>query len=160
METRNKNKRRNLPPGWADSRPIPVASLLVLATSPPLSAHLRPASVRAPARPASTLSLSLATARPHPPAALTLALSRPRIADKPAPVVSRPIVLTAHGFSAIAAGHCPLPLPACTRRTEKLTPLCPRSLWSRPRTAPPRREVPSPPLCAITPSLCTSPAST
>jgi hypothetical protein len=105
-------------------------------------------------------SLSLAAARPHPPAALTLALSRPHIADKLAPPVSHPIFLAAHGFSAIAAGHRPLPLPACTRRTEKLTSLRPHSLWSRPRTAPPHRAVPSPPLCTITPSLCTSPAST
>jgi hypothetical protein len=156
MEIRNK-KGETSP--LAGPIPGPYPQPLSPRSRPPLpswpTSGLLP---RAPARPAS--SLSLAAARPHPPAALTLALSRPRIADKPAPPISHPIVLAAHGFSVIATGHRPLPIPACTRRTEKLTPLRPRLIWSRPRTAPPRREVSSLPLCTITPSLCTSLAST
>jgi hypothetical protein len=116
MEIENE-KKKPFPPGWANFRPIPTASLSPRVRSPsPLGPPPACNLVRAsPLR----VRASIAAARPHLPAALTLALSRPRIADKPAPPVSHPISLAAHGFNAITAGHRPLLLPACTRRTEK-----------------------------------------
>jgi hypothetical protein len=158
MKIRNKKREKHSPLAGPIAGPYPrppSSRARDLPPSRPTSGLLPRA--RQPAPHARSLSL---ISQPHPPAALTLALSRPHTADKLTPPVSHPIVLAAHCFSVIAAGHRPLPLPACTRRTEKLTPLRPRSLWPRPRTAPPRREVPSPPLCTITLSLCTSPVST
>jgi hypothetical protein len=146
-------KKRNLSsPGWANFRPIPAASPSPRVQSPSPSAHLRPASPRSPARP--TCSLSLVAARPHLPAALTLALSRPRIADKLAPPVNHPISLAAHGSNVITAGHRPLLLPAALVAQRSSTPLRPCLLWSRPCMAPPRRAVPSPPLCTIYADCC------
>eukprot|EP00267_Zea_mays_P043510 XP_020395609.1 mucin-2-like [Zea mays] len=90
-----------------------------------------------------------AVSPPALPAALTLALSRPRIADKPAPPVSHPISLAAHGFNAITADHALFSSTPAHAAQRSSAPLRPRLLWSCPCTAPPHRAVPSQPLCTI-----------
>jgi hypothetical protein len=108
MKIRNKKEK---PSPWlgrfpAHTRDLPLPALATFPPSRPTSGLLPRA--RQPAPRARSLSL---TSLPHPLAALTFALSCPRIADKPAPPVSHPIVLATCGFSAIAACHHPLPSP-------------------------------------------------
>jgi hypothetical protein len=158
MKIRNK-KERNLPLAGPISGPYPRPLSPRARELPPLSAHLRPAPSRPPARSVcAPLSLSLDPTRQP---SLTFALSCPRTADKPAPSVSHPIFLAAHGSSAVTSDHRPLLLPCLHSPHREVRHIfvlacCGRVLaWHRPAERSHRRR------CApFTPLLCTSPAST
>jgi hypothetical protein len=148
-----KNKRRNLShPGWANSRPIPAASLSPHARPPPS----RPTSgllphAQQPAPRAHSLSLLPdPTRQPHSPSlfrARASLTSRPR---QSATLSPSPCTASTRSPPATVLSSSPPALAA----QRSLTPLRPCLLWSRPCTAPPRRAVPSPPLCTIYTDCC------
>jgi hypothetical protein len=106
-----------------------------------------PARSRASAAAPLPLSLSL-TSRPHLPAALSRALPP---AGRPAPSVSRFVVLLAYDSLSSPPSSSPRPSP---RRIRKFGTAYPRRLTvyspgTAPLDPPPRREVSSSPLCGI-----------
>jgi hypothetical protein len=147
-----KNKRRNLSPGWANSRPIPAASLSPRARPPPSrpTSGLLPRAQQPAPRAHSLSLLPDPTRQPHSP---TLFRARASLTSWPRQSATlSPSSRTASTRSPPATVLSSSPPALAAQRSS--TPLRPRLLWSRPCTAPPRRAVPLMPLCTIYADCC------